>query len=154
MDLHLTVFNVLYRDVFLRKLLHNYARHIEQNASNRALATSCFITLKWRPSNRTAPEDGAEVLTVRAHVPSFCWSEDLYLDSVLSRVQVALNDSAHSGLVRVQLLQTSCSVRVIGGATIFKASTHEIAPTAPTYRPPASLGIPSASWMNGGSDRT
>ena len=154
MDLHLTVFNAMYQDAVLRKLLLDYAGHVEQKDSNGGPATSCFITLKWRPSNRVVPEDGAEVLTVRAHVPNFCWGEDLYLDSVLRRVQVALDVSARSGLVRIRLLRTSCSAMVIGGTTIFKASTHEVAPTAPMCRPDASLGVPSSHWMNGGGNRT
>ena len=152
MDLHLTVFDVLYRDVVLRKLLLNYANYVEQKASDVGLATSCFMTLKWRPSNRMAPEDGTEVLTVRAHVPSFCWGEDVYLDSVLRRAQDALTVGTRSGMARVRLLRTSCSVMVIGGATIFKASIHEITPAAPTCRSPASLGISSSRWMNRGSD--
>jgi hypothetical protein len=154
MDLHLTVFDVLYRDVVLRKLLLNYASYVEQKVSDVDLATSCFMTLKWRPSNRMAPEDGTEVLTVRAHVPSFCWCEDVYLDGVLRRVQVALNVSTRSGLAHARLLRTSCSVMVIGGATIFKSSTHEISPAAPMCRSLDSQGIYSSHWMNGGSGRT
>jgi hypothetical protein len=135
-DIHFTVFNLLYRDPVLRRLLINYADRVEHSkvSGQEPAATSCFLTLKWAPCRTLPLEDGSEILTVRVHIPDYCWNEHLYLDSVLGRVQAAFSTCARSESIRATLLRTSCTATRIGGKTIFKASSLVITPTVSMSR--------------------
>ena len=139
MNLRFTVFNLLFRDAILRRLLLNYADRVGPGKFwGNTPDTSCFLTLKWTGDDRLSPAgDGSQILTVRAHMPNHRWNEHAYLDSVLRRVQPALNASGRSESVRADLLRTSCVVTKIGSDTIFMASTLNIIPTAAPWRCPA-----------------
>ena len=127
MDLRLAVFDRIARDDVLRRLLVNYADRLDDLGFEGGPASdTCYLTLEWTAHDRTGASLDAESLTARAHLPRARSDEQLYLDFVLRRLEVALADGA-DGSIRARRRQTSPEIVETGADTIFKTRIYDVA---------------------------
>jgi hypothetical protein len=135
MDIRSVVFDLIDRDVALRAFGVAHARRGQHDPTEgRSNDQSCFIVLEWAADDRPWSPAGAQLLTIRAHLPRERMSQHLILDFLLQRLRAVLSAGAAGGSIMSRHQGTSSDVADSGFDTVFKSSTFQVAPRQPTSR--------------------
>lgn len=129
MDIRSVVFDLIEGDVALRALGVTQGccgRHGQ--APGRRMPGSCFIVMEWAVDDHPSAPAGAELLTVRAHLPSERSSQHLILDLLLHRTWAVLSTGTADGPITSRHRGTSPDVVHSDFGTVFKSSTFQVAP--------------------------
>ena len=129
MDIRSAVFDLIDGDLALRALgvAHGRCCHHGQ-ASCRQVPGSCFIVMEWAADDHPSAPAGAELLTVRAHLPTERSSQHLILDLLLHRTRAVLSAGTADGPITSLHRGTSPEVLHSDFGTVFKTSTFQVAP--------------------------
>ena len=130
MDIRSAVFDLIDGDLALRALgvAHGRCGH---HGQARRIPGSCFIVMEWAADDHPSAPAGAELLTVRAHLPTERSSQHLILDLLLHRTRAVLSAGTADGPITSLHRGTSPHVVHSDFGTVFKSSTFQVAPRQP-----------------------
>jgi len=133
MDIRSAVFELIDGDLALRALgvAHGCCGRHGQTSCRR-IPGSCFIVMEWAADDHPAAPTGAELLTVRAHLPTERSSQHLILDLLLHRTRAVLSAGTADGPITSLHRGTSADVVHSDFGTVFKSSTFQVAPRQPS----------------------
>jgi hypothetical protein len=129
MDIRSAVFDLIDGDLALRALgvAHGCCGRHGQ-ASCRRIPGSCFIVMEWDADDNPSAPAGAELLTIRAHLPSERSSQHLILDLLLHRTRAVLSAGTADGPITSLHRGTTPDVVHSDFGTVFKTSMFQVAP--------------------------
>jgi hypothetical protein len=132
MDIRSVVFDLIDRDVALRAFGVAHARRGQHDpTTGRSNDGSCFIVLEWTADDHPWAPAGAQLLTIRAHLPQERLSQHLILDFLLQRLRAVLSAGTAGAPITTRHQATSHDVADSGFGTVFKSSTFQVAPRQP-----------------------
>jgi hypothetical protein len=145
MDIRSEVFNLITRDVALRVLPVVEADRVHPGTTSRRPASgTCFIALEWAAAHEPGAPTGAQLLTVRAHLPNRRSGEHLLLFFLLQRVRMILTEAKIDMALTCHDHAVLAHGRDIRSGTYFKSRRFLIAPLQAAQRlgpPPLRLAV-------------